>query len=279
VDHVVLEQQPPLDHPVMILAFRGWNDAGDAASTALETLAEHWQAKRFAHVDPEEFYDFQVNRPTVRLEDGLTRRLDWPDNVFRWSNVGGHDVVLFLGTEPNLRWKTFTAEILDLARALGADRVVTLGAFLADVPHTRGVPIVGTAGSPDEAETLGLSPSRYEGPTGIVGVLQDAAVRAGMGGVSLWAAVPHYVSTGENPKAAAALIQHLGRVLAVSIDTGDLDAEAQAWEDSISEQVRENEVLAEYIQGLEEAREEPDGEELAEEIQRFLDQREGGEGR
>lgn len=283
MEHIVLEQEPNLDSPTLVIAFRGWNDAGDAASGALEFLLEHWQARRFAHIDPEEYYDFQVTRPMVELREGMTRRIDWPQLTFSHARVEGRDVIMGIGSEPNLRWKTFTGQVLALARTLGVRRIVTLGAFLADVAHTRDVPIVGTASDPEEAQELGLTPSRYQGPTGIVGVLADAANRGGLPTVSLWAASPHYVSSSENPKAALALVERVGSLLAVSIDISDLVPAAQAWEDSIDEQVRQNQALVDYISDLEEAddelvaMEDTDADGLAEEIERFLEQR-GGDG-
>lgn len=280
VDHIVVEQLPELDRPVIVTSFRGWNDAGDAASSATEFLSALWDARRFAHIDPEDFYDFQVTRPVVQLVEGTTRRIDWPENVFSYARVDGTDVVLFQGIEPNLRWRTFSHEVVALGRELGARKLVTLGAFLADVPHTRAVPVVGSAGNVDEATDLGLAPSRYEGATGIVGVLHDLANRTGLPSVSFWAAVPHYVPSGENPKAAVALLRRFAAYIDVDVDVSDLEAEAQAWEDSVTDQVRENEDLVDYIRGLEEstaAGVEPNGDDLANEIERFLEQRNGGD--
>ena len=279
MEHIVLEQHPELDRPTIVMAFRGWNDAGDAASGAAEYLREKFDARRFAYMDPEEFYDFQVVRPVVELVDGTTRHIVWPQNAFWHACVGEHDVVLFIGTEPNMRWKTFTHEVIALGRELGARRLVTLGAFLADVAHTRDVPIVGTAGSPEEAESLALAPSRYQGPTGIVGVMQDIANRTGLPSVSFWAAVPHYVSSGENPKAAMALVRRLASFIEAEIDVEDLRPAAQAWEDAVSEQIGRNEALVEYVRGLEEANDQtdftPSSGSLADEVERFLEQRDG----
>lgn len=271
-----------MQHPLMVIAFRGWNDAGEAASAATGFMVETWQAQRFAHIDPEEFYDFQVTRPIVDLDDGTTRRIEWPQNVFWHANIDGRDIILFLGIEPNLRWKTFSHQMVGVAREFGAIKLVTLGAFLADVAHTREVPVVGSASNPEEAGSLGLSGSRYEGPTGIVGVTHELANRTGLPSVSFWAAVPHYVSAGENPKAALALVKRFIALTDLSLDVSELEPQAQAWEDSVTEQVRQNETLADYIHGLEESGEDPDlelnpsAEGLAEEIERFLEQR-GGE--
>jgi predicted ATP-grasp superfamily ATP-dependent carboligase len=281
VEPVVFEEHPSLDRPVLIVAFRGWNDAGDAASTALEFASRAWSARRFARIDPEEFFDFQVTRPTVRLVEGTTRRITWPAPEFSFARAAGRDVILLQGAEPNFRWKSFATAIVETARGLGATRLVTLGAFLADVAHTRAVPIVGSASTPEEAERLHLSPSNYEGPTGIVGVTHDVANRMGLPSVSFWAAVPHYLPVGENPKAALALADRLASFLNVALDTSDLAAASAAWEQTVTEHVRENRELAEYLERLEEVGTaapagEAGGSELAEEIERYLRERSGG---
>ena len=199
---------------------------------------------------------------------------------FKASGADACPLILLQGIEPNLRWKTFSHEIVALGKELGARKLVTLGAFLADVPHTRAVPVVGSASNPDEAEDLGLAPSRYEGPTGIVGVMHDIANRGGLPSVSFWAAVPHYVPSGENPKAAIALLRRFAAYINVDLDVSELEPEAQAWEDSVTDQVRDNEDLVDYIRGLEESDEpgvEPNGEDLANEIERFLERRNGGD--
>ena len=276
---MIVEHLPEIDRPVMVIPFRGWNDAGDAASSATAFMTALWDARRFAHVDPEDFYD-QATRPVVQLVGGTTRRIDWPESVFSYARVDGVDVVLFQGVEPILRWKTLSHEIIALGRELGACKLVTLGAFLADVPHTRPVPVVGSASNAEEATDLGLSPSRYEGPTGIVGVIHDVANHSGLPSVSFWAAVPHYVPSGENPKAAVALLRRFAAYIGVAVDVSELEPEAQAWEDSVSEQVRENEDLLDCIRGLEESCDgsvEPNGDELADEIERFLERRNGGD--
>ena len=192
---------------MLVAAFRGWNDGAQGASLALGYLAQAWAAERFADIDPEEFYDFQVTRPHVALVDGVTRRVDWPETAFFHAPLpgAGRDAVLLLGIEPNLRWRTFTGEIVELAQELGVELVVTLGALLADVPHTRPSPVTGSATDPELVSELGLGASRYEGPTGIVGVLHDVCRTAGIPSASLWAAVPHYASLAASPKAALAL--------------------------------------------------------------------------
>jgi proteasome assembly chaperone (PAC2) family protein len=282
VEHIVADRLPGLDSPTVVLAFRGWNDGGEAASGAADFVKHQWNAERFASLDPEEFFDFQVTRPVVTLEAGTTRRIRWPANEFHHARVDDKDVVVFVGTEPNVKWRTFATAILGFGKELGAAKLVTLGAFLADVPHTRPVPVVGSASSTEEAEALGLTPSQYEGPTGIVGVMHDLANRSGLSSVSFWAAVPHYLPAGVNPKATLALVDRLASYIDVTVDTGDLRSAATAWQENVDEQVRENETLSGYVQRLEEAErqqfnitEPPSGDRLAEEIERFLKERSG----
>ena len=280
--------RPTLERPVLIAAFRGWNDGGQGASLAAGYLAKRWDAVRFAEIDPENFYDFQSTRPHVKLEEGFTRRIDWPETVFYHARPDGldRDAVLLLGIEPNLRWRTFTTLIVDFARELGVELVVTLGALLADVPHTRDSPVTGSATDPDLIEQLGLQASRYEGPTGIVGVLHDACRRAGIASASLWAAVPHYVSLAPSPKAAAALCDRLGVLLGTEIDTAELDEAAAAYVTQVSEAIASDDETAAYVDELERRVDEldesdlPSGETLAAELTRFLRERdeEQGEG-
>ena len=220
-----MERRPSLRRPVLVAAFRGWNDGAQGASLATSFLAQSWEARRFADIDPEEFFDFQATRPHVALEDGLTRRIDWPETVFYHGEIPGldRDAVLTLGIEPNLRWRTFSDEMVELARELGVELVVTLGALLADVPHTRPAPVTGSASDPKLVEELGLASSRYEGPTGIVGVIHDACRRAEVPSASLWAAVPHYASLAASPKAALALCTRLADLLGTTFELGDLE--------------------------------------------------------
>jgi proteasome assembly chaperone (PAC2) family protein len=282
VDPIAFSSRPTLVKPVLVTAFRGWNDAGEAATAAATFLKERWNAETFARIDPEEFFDFQVTRPMVRLHDGVSRVIEWPACEFHHARVSGRDIVLFVGAEPNVRWRTFATAIVDLARSLETERLITLGAFLADVSHTRPVPVVGSAATPEEAQRLNLATSRYEGPTGIVGVLHDLSIRAGLPSVSFWAAVPHYVPAGVNPKAALALVDRVASFLDLSVDLGELLPATMAWEQRVSELVAENETLAEYVARLEEAAsEEPplpmvSGESLAAELERFLRERDGG---
>src|ERR671928_178114 len=221
--------RPTLRSPVLISAFRGWNDGGQGASLAAGYLAKTWSAERFAEIEPEGFFDFQATRPHVSLVEGRTRRIDWPDNAFYHASVpdADRDAVLLLGIEPNLRWRTFTGLVTELARDLGVELVITLGSLLADVPHTRASPVTGGATDSELIEQLGLQRSRYEGPTGIVGVLHDACNKAGIQSASLWAAVPHYVSLTPSPRAAAALCERLGGLLRLEIDTNQLDPAAE----------------------------------------------------
>lgn len=277
------DAKPRLRRPVMIAAFEGWNDAGDAASMAARYLRDHWQARPFATIDPEEFFDFTTTRPEVRLVDGVTREIVWPTNEFSAAALpaSAHDVVVLLGTEPQLRWRTFCTEVLDVARHLGVELVVTLGALLADVAHTQPVQITGAAADPAMAERLGLQRSRYEGPTGIVGVLHDALRRAGLPSASLWAAVPHYVAGTPSPKAALALVRRAGALVGVSVPTADLETAAAAYERQVTQVVESDEEVAAYVHQLEQQPIEdelPTGDALAAELERFLREHGGGNG-
>ena len=279
-------RRPALERPVLIAAFRGWNDGGQGASLAAGYLAKVWDARRFAEIDPEGFFDFQATRPHVKLEEGFTRRIDWPETVFYHARPDGldRDAVLLLGVEPNLRWRTFSGLIVDFAQELGVELVVTLGALLADVPHTRPAPVTGSATDPGLVEQLGLQASRYEGPTGIVGVVHDACRRAEIPSASLWAAVPHYVSLAPSPRAAGALCDRLGGLLGAEIDTVELDEAAEAYVRQVSEAISADEETASYVEELERRMDEldehdiPSGESLAAELSRFLREREEDQG-
>jgi len=286
-DLLQISGRPSLERPTLIAAFRGWNDGGQGASLAAGYLAKLWGAERFAEIDPETFFDFQATRPHVSLEEGITRRIDWPATVFYHGRPPGleHDVVLLLGIEPNLRWRTFVELVVNFAKELGTELVVSLGALLADVPHTRPCPVTGSASDPKLVDRLGLSASRYEGPTGIVGVLHDACRRENIPSVSLWAAVPHYVSLTPSPRAALALCEGLGDLLGMEIETHELDEAAAAYSDQVSEAVSSDPETAAYVEELERradtlAEEEdlPSGEALAAELTRFLRDRERGNG-
>lgn len=279
VSHVEYRARPELTDPLMICAFAGWNDGGEAATTAARTLRSQWGARRFAEIDPEEFYDFQVNRPTVRLVDGTTRRIDWPSNRFSSARVNDRDAIVFLGVEPNVRWRAYCEAILQVCSDLGAGLLVTLGAFLADVPHTRPAPVNAASEDPGWLARPDVVPARYEGPTGIVGVLNAAASRAGIPALSLWAAAPHYLPQSRNPKVALALLEALRDLTGLEVDTGEMELAARIFEREVSEAIEEDGNLAAYIERLEEASSSleeddpadvPSGEDLAAELERFL---------
>ncbi|MYU13748.1 hypothetical protein GTZ78_24430 [Streptomyces sp. SID8361] len=283
---IELEGVPELIDPVMICAFEGWNDAGDAASTAVGHLDREWKGEVFASLDAEDYYDFQVNRPTVALEGGV-RKITWPTtrlSVVR-ADTGeqSRDLVLVRGIEPSMRWRSFCNEILGYAHELGVEMVVILGALLGDTPHTRPVPVSGVTSDPDLARSLDLEETRYEGPTGIVGVLQEACAHAGVPAVSLWAAVPHYVSQPPNPKATLALLNRLEDLIGVRIPLGELTEDSRAWQLGVDQLAAEDSEVAEYVQSLEEARDtaelpEASGEAIAREFERYLRRRDGQPG-
>src|SRR6266508_5647250 len=261
-DELRTVERPSLSRPVLIAAFRGWNDGGQGASLAGAFLARNWKAERFAEIDSEGFFDFQSTRPHVSLVEGMTRRIDWPENAFYHARPDGaeRDAVLLLGIEPNLRWRAFTDLVVGLAKDLGVELMVSLGALLADVPHTRPSAVTGSATDASLVEQLGLSASRYEGPTGIVGVLHDACRMAEIPSVSLWAAVPHYVSLTPSPRAAKALCERLGELLEAEIDVGDLEEAAEAYAEQVSEAVAADSDTATYVEELEQRADEAEEE-------------------
>jgi hypothetical protein len=266
--------------PVVIAAFEGWNDAADAASSVVDHLMSVWDATVIGAIDPEEFYDFQVNRPMVGTDDNGHRRLTWPTTRIAIASPPGlhRDVILIRGIEPNMRWRQFCAELLAACDNLGGELVVTLGALLADAPHTRPIPVTGTATEPDLVDRLKLEQSTYEGPTGIVGVFQDACIPLDIPATSYWAAVPHYVAQPPCPKATLALIGALEDLLECSIPLGDLPEDARAWERGVDELAEEDEDVADYIRALEETRDTADlpeasGEAIAREFERYLKRR------
>jgi len=276
---------PVLRSPVAIAAFEGWNDAADASTAAVEHLEQVWDANPIAAMDPEEFYDFQVNRPTVLLADGETRRVEWPTTRFSVAKPEGsqRDIVLIRGIEPSMRWRTFCDEVLELCHSLDVERIVLLGALLADVPYTRPLPISGSASDRTVAARYGLTLSRYEGPTGIVGVLQDAATRAELDTVSFWVHVPHYANNPPCPKATLALLHRIEEVLDLPVPTADLAEESAEWESRMRQAAEQDAELAEYVKELEERSgdagiQQVSGDEIAHEFEKYL-RRRGGEGR
>jgi proteasome assembly chaperone (PAC2) family protein len=285
------ERRPDgLRAPALVAAFEGWNDAGDAASSALTFVGSALNAQRFATIDPEEFYDFQATRPTIRFVDGISREVEWPEVQIHAATAPGavRDLVLVTGHEPSFRWRTFCDTIVDLAEALGVQSIITLGSLLADVPHTRPVSISGLASDEALIERVGLNQSSYPGPTGIVGVLHDACQRRGIPSVSLWAAVPHYVAVSPNPKGALALVRKLEGVVGVAVDATDLEEAAGEYERQVNRAVESDPDVQAFVERLERAAAEeeeppdpdslPSGDVLAREFQRFLRQRGGGRG-
>ena len=279
-----IHQIPLLRNPVMIMAFSGWNDAAEAASGAVEHLLSGWGDRNdevvpelIADVESEEFYDFQVNRPVVSIDESEIRSITWPTTQIFGLSIPTmpRDLVVVTGVEPSMRWKSFTSELLDLADDLEVSLIVTLGSLLADTPHTRPITVTGTGAHPSIATRLGVSVSKYEGPTGILGVIQDGCMRRGIDAISLWAAVPHYASNAPSPKATLALINTLEDFLDISIPLSDLEKNADAWEKEVNDLAAEDTEVAEYVKALEESKdaaELPDvsGDSIAKEFERYL---------
>jgi proteasome assembly chaperone (PAC2) family protein len=277
---IEIEQTSELVDPVVIAAFEGWNDAADASSAVIDHLMKVWGARVIGEIDPEDYYDFQVNRPYTGTNDQGMRCITWPTTRIAVASPPDfdRDVILVRGLEPNMRWRQFCAELIAAIEELGGSLVITLGALLADAPHTRPIPVSGTATEPDIIDRLKLEISSYEGPTGIVGVFQDACVQADVPAVSYWAAVPHYVAQPPCPKATLALVTRLEELLEVSIPLDDLPEDARAWERGVNELAEEDEDVAEYVRALEEARDTTDlpeasGEAIAREFERYLKRR------
>ncbi len=269
-----------LTSPVIIAAFEGWNDAGEAASGVISHLSLAWQAAPAGAIDPEDYYDFQVTRPMTEVAEGRTEQLIWPTTrlLVAQQETAGRDVVLVQGIEPNMRWRAFCAELVTAFEAAGADLVLLLGALLADSPHTRPVPVTAAASDPALAADLRAEPVDYKGPTGILGVLQHACADAGLPAVSLWASVPHYVAQPPCPKATLALLRGVEDVLDVSLPLADLPAEARAWERGVDELAEQDSEVAEYVRTLEEAKDATDlpeasGDAIAREFERYLRRR------
>jgi predicted ATP-grasp superfamily ATP-dependent carboligase len=282
---IEFDSMPELVDPVLVAAFVGWNDAGDAASGAIEHLEDAWQAVPIGALDAEDYYDFQVNRPVISLDDDGQRSLTWPTTRISVARIplATRDVVLVHGIEPSMRWQTFCEEILLAADQLGVSMVVTLGSLLADSPHTRPVPVSGSSSDPDISARFGFEPSQYEGPTGIVGVLNHACTQVDLPSISLWAALPHYVAAPPCPKATLALLHHLEDILDVSIPLGDLPEESRAWQAGVDELAAEDDEVGDYVRQLEEQRDtaelpEATGDAIAREFERYLRRRSGGVG-
>ncbi len=271
---------PQLRSPIMILAFSGWNDAGEAASAAIEHLASIWPVQPIGEFDTEEFYDYQNNRPMVSVDESFNRSLTWPTTTVRGVSLPSYDrdLILVSGVEPSLKWRSFVGQLLDLGEDLDISMVVCLGSLLADVPHTRPIPVTATAARPEFGERLGLEMSRYEGPTGILGAIQDACNQRDIDALSIWAAIPHYVSSPPCPKATLSLLNHLEDLLELSIDLGELPEDAKAWEIGVDQLSQEDSEIADYVKSLEESKDEADlpeatGEAIAREFERYLRRR------
>lgn len=273
-------QIPPLRAPVMIFAFGGWNDAGEAATGAASHLLSIWANTLIGNFDPEDFYDFQVNRPMVFVDDSKVRKITWPttEAFGILTPQFEFDLVVVKGLEPSMRWKKFTSDLLDLADDLEVSMILTVGSLLADTPHSRPISVSGSGSHPDIAKRLGVEVSRYEGPTGILGILQEAAQRRGIDAISLWAAIPHYASSPPSPKATLALVNALEDFLDISIPLGDLPEQGKMWESAIDEMAQEDTELGEYVRQLEASKDETElpeatGEAIAREFERYLRRR------
>ena len=278
---------PELERPVLIAGFTGWNDAAEASSLAVGTLNDAWEARRFGHFDAEEFIDFQATRPQITLADGVTRTIEWPENTLSATApaveaLRGRGAVLLSGPEPNFRWRSFCDAVAETARDLGAEMVVTMGALLADVPHSRPVSVSANSQDPVLVENLNLTASRYEGPTGITGILHRVCAEAGLPSVSFWASVPHYLPAVPSAPAALALLQSLSALLKIDVDTSELEETANSYQEQVSVAVSQDSDLSSYVQMLEERfdsqveggeRNLPTGDDLAQELEGFLRER------
>lgn len=268
--------RPVLEDPVALLAFEGWGDAGESASLAAERFLDTYDNDLVASFDPDDHFDFQVRRPLVFVDESGTRQIDWPENAIHVVKTDERDLVVVLGEEPNYKWKAFTREIVEALQTLGVRKALTLGAFIGQVPHTLPVPLVGSASRPDSLTLHGLLPSNYQGPTGIVGVLNQALGNAGIEVISVWAAVPHYLSNQDYPPAVEALTIKASELLGMSIDIGDLTSKSRQFRDTVDEAIEANTELQEYVEQLEHEAVEDDeehGEQLVEEIENFLKDR------
>lgn len=278
---IEIELVDNLDSPVLICAFEGWNDAAGAATGVVDHLLDVWDCQLVAAVDPEDFYDFQVNRPLIGTDEAGMRRVTWPSTQLFVARAPGlqRDVVLLRGIEPNMRWRQFCAELLAASDDLGVELVITLGALLGETVHTRPIQVSGTATELDLEDRLKLEAATYEGPTGIVGVFQDACTRLDIPAVSFWASIPHYLPAPPCPKGTLALLTQVEDVLQTSIDLGDLPEDARAWDRGVAELIEEDPDLAEYVESLEESADtanmpEASGDAIAREFERYLKRRE-----
>jgi predicted ATP-grasp superfamily ATP-dependent carboligase len=288
---VIWSDRPKLRQPVLVCAFKGWNDAGEAASAAVSFIRGSFESAEVANIDPEEYYDFTAVRPTVRLTESRSREIDWPGNTLSAAEVPGAegDLLLLQGTEPSLRWRRFTENVVATARTLDVRMVITLGALLADVPHSRPVAVSGFASDLSMVERLGFERTRYEGPTGIVGVLQHACTAAGLPAASLWASVPHYVAASPNPKVALALVRAFEGTAGVAVDAGELESAAEDYERQVSAAVASDPEVKAFVERLETAMDDmqadnlpseeslPSADTIARDFQRFLRQQRGPE--
>jgi hypothetical protein len=279
-----IHQIPLLREPIMIMAFSGWNDAAEAASGAVEHLLSGWRDKNddvlpelIAEVESEDFYDFQVNRPVVSIDDSEIRSITWPSTQVFGMAIPSmtRDLVIVTGVEPSMKWKSFTSDLLDLADDLEVSLIVSLGSLLADTPHTRPITVTGTGAHPSIANRLGVSVSKYEGPTGILGIIQDGCMRRGIDAISLWAAIPHYAANAPSPKATLALINTLEEFLNIKIPLSDLPDRADAWEREVNDLASDDSEIADYVKALEESKDaaelpEVSGDTIAKEFERYL---------
>lgn len=263
-------EKPILTDPVALIAFEGWGDAGESASQAAAEFLDKLDASLFAVIDPDEHFDFQVRRPIIELDSTGIRAISWPRNELYAIKGGDQDVVLVIGEEPHYRWKGFTRDLVDALKSMGVTRAVTLGAFIGQVAHTLPVPLIGSATKPDSLAIHGLLPSGYEGPTGIVGVLNHALGNAGIDVLSVWAAVPHYLSNQEYPPATEALAIKASELVGVSLDIGDLTSASREFLSTVDSAIEGNTELERYVSRLEEDAESDDSDRLVDEIEKFL---------
>ena len=279
-----IHQIPLLREPVMVIAFSGWNDAAEAASGAVEHLLSGWRDKNddvipelIANVESEDFYDFQVNRPVVTIDESQIRSITWPSTQVFGMAIPSmeRDLVIVTGVEPSMKWKSFTSDLLDLADDLEVSLIVSLGSLLADAPHTRPITVTASGSHPSIANRLGVSVSKYEGPTGILGIIQDGCMRRGIDAISLWAAVPHYASNAPSPKATLALINTLEEFLNIKIPLSDLPDKSDAWEHEVNDLAADDSEISDYVKALEESKDaaelpEVSGDTIAKEFERYL---------